>query len=127
MNYYYPYFNAMPYMNAAMPMASTASKVAGAATKGGGLRGLLGGIKWGSIVNGTQKTLGIVNQAIPLVKQVRPVFNNAKTMFRVMNEFKKVDTSSTGVATETKTETSVNESSETTKSVISDSGPTFFQ
>ena len=39
-----------------------------------------------------QKTLGIVNQAIPMVKQVSPILNNAKTMFKIMNEFKKVDT-----------------------------------
>ena len=50
------------------------------------------GINFGSILNGTQKTLNIVNQAIPLVKQVTPVMRNAKTMFRVMNEFKKIDT-----------------------------------
>src|SRR5574344_2171483 len=55
--------------------------------------GLLGkGISFSSILSGTQKTLNIVNQAIPMVKQVTPMFKNAKTMFKVMNEFKKVDT-----------------------------------
>ena len=52
---------------------------------------LLGNIKWGSILSGTQKTLNIVNQAIPIIKQASPVINNAKTMFKVMKEFKKVD------------------------------------
>ena len=46
------------------------------------------------ILNGTQKTLNIINQAIPLVKQVSPVVKNARTMFKVMNEFKKVGTNS---------------------------------
>ena len=48
-----------------------------------------------NILDGTQKTLNIVNQAIPIVKQVSPVMKNAKTMFRIMNEFKKVDTPTT--------------------------------
>lgn len=81
MNYYNPYFG-YPYMSA--PAAATS-------------RGLFSnlfknGINWGSILSGTQKTLNIANQAIPLVKQISPVMKNAKTMFRIMNEFKKVDT-----------------------------------
>ena len=42
-----------------------------------------------SIINGTSKTLNFVNQAIPVVKQVSPMMKNLKTMFNVMNEFKK--------------------------------------
>ena len=57
----------------------------------GGLKSLLGNIKWGSILSGTQKTLNIINQAIPIINQAIPVINNAKTMFKVMKEFKKVD------------------------------------
>lgn len=76
MNYYNPYF--MPYTG------STATR--------GLFSSLLGrGINFSSILSGTQKTLNIVNQAIPVVKQVTPMFKNAKTMFKVMNEFKKVD------------------------------------
>lgn len=56
---------------------------------------LLGGINFSSILTNTQKTLGIVNQAIPVIKQVQPVIKNAKTMFRVMNEFKKNDVPTT--------------------------------
>lgn len=41
---------------------------------------------------GTQKTLGVINQAIPLVYQVRPIFRNAKTMFRIADELKNGDT-----------------------------------
>ena len=78
---YYPYYMGIPYASFS-PIAKT-----------GGLKSLLGGIKWSSILSGTQKTLGIVNQAIPIIKQAGPVINNAKTMFRVMNEFKKIDNS----------------------------------
>lgn len=48
-------------------------------------------INFGNILSGTQRTLNIVNQAIPLVKQIKPVVRNAGTMFKVMNEFKKTD------------------------------------
>lgn len=75
---YYPYYPTIPY--------ATVSPVAR-----GGLSSLFKGIKWSSILNGIQKTLGIVNQAIPIIKQAGPVINNAKTMFHVMNEFKKID------------------------------------
>ena len=80
MNYYNPYFS-YPYVNQ------------GGVSSGGLFSKLLGkGINWSSILSGTQKTLNIVNQTIPLVKQISPVMSNAKTMFKIMNEFKKVDT-----------------------------------
>ena len=31
------------------------------------------GINWGGLLDGTQKTLGIINQAIPIVYQVKPI------------------------------------------------------
>ncbi len=83
MNYYNPYYMMAPMTSVARPGLFAA------------LRGATSGrLTLGTIVNGTQKTLGIINQAIPIVKQVTPVMKNAKTMFRVMNEFKKVDTPS---------------------------------
>lgn len=42
-----------------------------------------------SFLDGTQKTLGIINQAIPIVYQVKPMFQNAKTMFRIADEIRK--------------------------------------
>ncbi|MBE6144254.1 MAG: hypothetical protein E7169_01625 [Firmicutes bacterium] len=80
MNYFNPYFSALPYSYT--PTVSTSK---------GLLSGLFSGGKLSSIINGTQKTLGIVNQAIPLVQQLSPIMKNAKTMFKVMNEFKKVE------------------------------------
>ncbi len=47
------------------------------------------GINWAGILSTTQKTLNIVNQAIPLVYQAKPIINNAKTMFKLANEFSK--------------------------------------
>lgn len=79
MNYYNPYFYSMP-------TAMSTPKV-------GLFSRLLGGngITLGGILNGTQRALNFANQAIPLVKQVRPMIGNAKTMFKVMNEFKRVE------------------------------------
>ncbi len=76
MNYYSPYFSYAPYT------AAPASK--------GILSSIFGGVKsfnWSGLLSNVQKTLGIVNQAIPMVKQVSPIVNNAKTMFKIMNEF----------------------------------------
>lgn len=50
------------------------------------------GINWGNILNNTQRTLNIINQAIPAVRQISPMVRNARTMFRVMNEFNRTDT-----------------------------------
>lgn len=114
---YYPYFNGIPYMTAA-PVART------------GLFGnLFRGINFSSILSGTQKTLGIVNQAIPLVKQAKPVLNNAKTMFRVMNEFKKVDTPTAVEEVATTSTVSQNVKEVSTENVNSNvnNGITFFQ
>lgn len=50
---------------------------------------LLKNVKWGSLLDGASKTLGVINQAIPVVYQVKPIIDNAKTMFKVasiMNE-----------------------------------------
>ena len=42
-------------------------------------------IKWSTLLEGTQKTLGVINQAIPIVYQVKPIVNNAKTIFKIAN------------------------------------------
>ena len=49
-------------------------------------------INWSGLLSNTQKTLNIVNQAIPIVYQVKPIINNAKTMFRVASELNKSNT-----------------------------------
>lgn len=39
----------------------------------------------GSILSGTQRTLNVINQAIPLFYQIKPLWNNTKTLFRIAN------------------------------------------
>lgn len=112
MNYYNPYFYAYPYINTTM---NTAPKL-------GLFSRLFGGnLNFGSILSGTQKTLNIVNQAIPIVKQAGPVLNNAKTMFKVMNEFKKVETPN--IITK---EVDDNKIKPTETEIFSENIPTFF-
>ena len=56
-----------------------------------GLRGgtsLFRGINFGSLLNNASRTLGVVNQAVPLVKQVGPMFNNMKSMLKLASAFK---------------------------------------
>ena len=77
MNYYNPYFYTIP-NTIATPKIGLLTKLFGKS-----------GISIGNILNGTQRVLNFANQAIPLVQQVRPIIGNAKTMFKVMNEFKK--------------------------------------
>ena len=49
------------------------------------------GINWNNILNNTQRTLGIINQAIPIVYQVRPLLTNARTLFRVASAINNSD------------------------------------
>ena len=76
MNFYNPYMYTMPN------------------TQNIGILGKLfgrTGISISNFLNSTQKVLNIANQTIPLVKQVKPVIGNTKTMFKIMNEFKKTE------------------------------------
>lgn len=71
-------------------------------------RGLFQGLKainWGNLLNNTQKTLGVINQAIPIVYQVKPMMRNAKTMFKIADSIRKSDSTSNN--NEIKKETAV--------------------
>ena len=48
-------------------------------------------ITFSGILNGASKTLGVINQAIPVLYQVKPIWNNARTMFRVVKEINSKD------------------------------------
>ena len=97
-NYYeYPYANLAtrtiapqalsPFTRNITPLAtqsiSPLATTAGAATKT---------FTWSGLLNGASKTLGVINQAIPIFYQVKPIINNAKTMFRVVKEINKPET-----------------------------------
>lgn len=106
----------------------------------GGLfsKGLLKGASWSSFLTTAGKTLNVINQAIPVFYQVRPIIHNAKTMFRVLGAVKTSDkkqNNSTSIQTESTMNRSQVNSSES-KSINTpvqektpikeDNGPTFF-
>lgn len=55
------------------------------------------GFSFSSFLDGTQKTLGVINQAIPIVYQVKPMFKNARTMFKIADELSKPSSSEEAV------------------------------
>lgn len=65
------------------------------ATRGASLFGRLGNafgaikaFNWGGLINNTSKTLGIINQTIPLVRQIGPMVGNMRSMLRLASAFK---------------------------------------
>lgn len=48
-------------------------------------------LNFSEILNGTQKTLNVINQAIPIFYQIKPLWNNTKTIFRIANAVNKPD------------------------------------
>lgn len=114
MNYFNPYYMINP-----VSMVSPTRSGLGLFARNG--------FNLGTLLNGAQRTLGLVNQTIPLIKQAAPMVRNAKTMFRVMNEFKKVDApspSNANINTEPANNNSYDMVSEDNN--YSNEGPTFF-
>lgn len=51
---------------------------------------ILGKINWSTLLSNAQKTLNVVNQAVPLYYQVKPVFKNIKAISKIGKEFSKI-------------------------------------
>lgn len=98
-NFGYPFIGGTPPMmgNMMTPMMQAPLR----STNSGGLRSLLGlgrttntisgatkGINFTSILNGASKTLGVVKDAIPVVKEVGPMMNNMRSMLKIASVFK---------------------------------------
>lgn len=45
-------------------------------------------LNFSKILDGTQKTLSIINQAIPVIYQIKPLYENARTALKVVNIIK---------------------------------------
>lgn len=86
--------------------------------KGGIFKGL-SNIKWGDILNNTQKTLNVINQAIPVYYQIKPIFSNVKSLGRLMSAFNDDSTTSLNNSNNTS-------NNEITKKENSSNSPTFF-
>jgi len=114
MNFYNPYYYSVP-TNLVQPKIGILGRLFGKT-----------GISIGNFLNGAQRVLNIANQTIPLVKQVKPVIGNAKTMFKVMNEFKRVEKpTNQSIVKNINIDKEIINYNEN-KSINSSEGPTFF-
>lgn len=80
-------------------------------------------INWSSLLNNTQKTLNIINQAIPIVYQVKPMIANAKTMFQVINAVKDDNVSTTNTI---QAETNVDQKNKENENKNNNGEPIFY-
>ena len=82
----------------------------------------------GKIVGGLSKTLGVVNQIIPLYKEAKPMIQNAKTAFSLIKEFGNTTTNRVMTNTE-KNFKPLKEKINTIQNINLENqkGPTFFQ
>lgn len=101
-NFFNPYTYQQPYRAASLAnnLTRSSANLAGnlsrnsalatglGKTSGLGLGNLLGKFSFTGFLNGASKTLNVINQAIPIFYQVKPIINNAKTMFRIMGAVK---------------------------------------
>lgn len=120
MNYYNPYLYNIP------------------ASSPGLIKSIFGsGASFGTFLTNAQKIITTINQTLPVIRQVTPVIKNAKTMFSVMNEFKKVETpvkNNTVQTVQTKSQQITEEKNKTIakqqnfeiKNKLITSGPNFF-
>lgn len=98
MNFYNPYFYSAPIKSSL---------------------GLTKKFNFSSLINGTTKVLNLINQGIPIIKQTYPVIRNVKTMFSVLNEFKKAEPVNDKTITEKEIDTNPSE-------ISTNNYPTFF-
>lgn len=133
-------YGSIPYMipNMGMTSAPIANSLASASNLGNGLSAakaagtsFLGKINWASILSNTQKTLNVVNQAIPLYYQVKPVFKNLGALGRITKEFSKMgNVNSNGVNqtnnVQTETQNVINNETGDAINVNEIPNPTFF-
>jgi len=94
-----------------------------------GITGIFKNFSLSSFLTGASKTLNVVNQAIPVYYQIKPMFNNAKTMFRIMNAVKDDGNSKINNNNQTSNNTIINDSSvnyNAYKTEESSENPVFF-
>lgn len=75
--------NSSPFATAGTSIVSNSLRSGTALSKLGGSKITLSGL-----INGAQKTIGTVNQIVPLYNQVKPMFQNSKVIFNVFKDFK---------------------------------------
>ena len=95
-------YGSMPYMMPGMVSPAANAATLGSATASGA--SIFSKINWSSLSSNAQKTLGVVNQAIPLYYQVKPVFKNLRALGKIGKEFTKISESNNQNSNEVKQE-----------------------
>ena len=95
-------YGSMPYMMPGMVSPAANAATLGSATASGA--SIFSKINWSSLLSNAQKTLGVVNQAIPLYYQVKPVFKNLRALGKIGKEFTKISESNNQNSNEVKQE-----------------------
>lgn len=87
-------------------------------------------INWNGMLNNISRTLGVVREAIPVVKEVGPMVNNMKSMIKIASVFKdETDTKKTNhtnIQKNTKQENSTNNSTTPNNIPNYNNEPNFF-
>lgn len=99
-------YGSMPYM---MPgMVSPAANAATLGSSASSGASIFSKINWSSLLSNAQKTLGVVNQAIPLYYQVKPVFKNLRVLGKIGKEFTKISGDNNQNSEKVKQEATIN-------------------
>ncbi len=90
MNRFNSLFNVSQMTRGASPFAVAGGSSIGSTISRGGLLSKLGGGKMSlsGILTGAQKTIGTVNQIIPLYNQIKPMVQNSKVLLNVAKGIK---------------------------------------
>lgn len=124
-------YGSMPYMMPGMAIPASNAATLGSAAKAGS--SIFSKINLSSLLSNAQKTLGVVNQAIPLYYQVKPVFKNLKALGKIGKEFTKINGNSNQSSNENvqqETVTNISNNNVTTSNIIDNQNdyptPTFY-
>ena len=125
-------YGSMPYMMPGMAIPASNAATLGSATKAGS--SIFSKINLSSLLSNAQKTLGVVNQAIPLYYQVKPVFKNLKALGKIGKEFTKIsenNNQNSNRSTQQESVTNISSNNDRATSNITDSQndyptPTFY-
>ncbi len=99
-------YGSMPYMMPGMVSPAANAATLGSAASSGA--SIFSKINWSSLLSNAQKTLGVVNQAIPLYYQVKPVFKNLRVLGKIGKEFTKISGDNNQNSEKVKQEATIN-------------------
>ena len=88
------------------------------------------GITLSSVLGGISKGLGILNQAIPLYKEIKPMIGSARKVMSVLQELKVNNNSNNTNNSTSNNKTTIDIEENTNKKIVnyeSQSTPVFFQ